>query len=794
MVLAKAREQSVQELPKASKESPMADFFFLPMHRGPLLDEWGTRNREKQLRRIYRHDYNWMVQGAFAGLLKRVASTPWEIRGPENLSGTASKWWAERIKALGKVADSSRPDIEYYQELLRQADWGRGWTSFIKKGVDYLRQDGGWYWEIVAPGSPTGAPTAPPTMIAHLDSLRCFPTGDPEFPAVYTDRKGKLHLLPAGRVVHLVDMPDGDESRPGYGLCALARAASISGREILQGRYIESFLDDKPAPGIASVSGLTRAQRDKAFAAFREEQSRDEQTPWGKTLWMFGADPAIPLNINTTTFQQPPEKFDFKVYTEINVNALALAIGVDVQDLWQLSSGNMGSGAQSEILHQKSKGKALGDLYAQIERAINDILPEEYEFTFKARDEQEDMHEAQVAGQWTSAVSTARDDLQDNEARQILANNVPGFHDAITDEQGELIRVDDADVGAQDELPDAMLEQQELLKPGAQADDQSASDDVPTSQLSQDITAQTVQPMATETKPIAGEDAQDIKEVQAMLDAGLITIGAAQELMGQSPDPALAGLYLVDGVPVPRERVGDLWQSRFGRGIAGFDEVVSGDQRPDDENEKALDTSLGRRADADLGERTKAFQATRSAYVDNWTDLVRSGNDRSTPDRTRFGISARGQLRRHGLEGFRDGLEEGGVEDRELSDDDFDTFSTWLAEQSMFVTELSQRIYQTEEVVDPERSAEMWANKSLQRSFDLGRLSADANGLYEFFGPVVEKSCRHCRVLKGQRHRLKDYIRTGWLPKSDRLDCGGFNCVDQLVRIEGKARGRFPRG
>jgi len=776
------------------------------MQRGPLLDEWGTRNREKQLRRIYRHDYNWMVQGAFAGLLKRVASTPWEIRGPENISGDASKWWSERIKALGKVADSSRPDIEYYQELLRQADWGRGWTSFIKKGIDYLRQDGGWYWEIVAPGTPTGAPTAPPTMIAHLDSLRCFPTGDPEFPAVYTDRKGILHMLPAGRVVHLVDMPDGDESLPGYGLCALSRAASISAREVLMGRYIESHLDDKPAPGIASVSGMTQAHRDKAFAAYRDEQARDEQAPWGKTIWLYGADPSIPLNITTTNFQQPPEKFDYKTYTEINVNALALALGVDVQDLWQLSGGNLGSGAQSEILHAKSKGKALGDLYAQIERAINDILPEEYEFTFKARDEQEDIHEAQVATQWTGAVATARNDLQDNEARQILANNVPGFHDAITDENGELIRVDDKDVGPQEGMPDEVIAQQQLLIDGAKPNDEQTQEQSPqsaTTPKAQQPPSDTPEPVEATTptttteekKPDADdEDTQDIKEVQAMLDAGLITIGEAQERMGQTPDPALAGLYLVDGVPVPRERIGDLWQARFGRGVVSFDAVVSGDTETDETKPKALDTGVGRRSDADLGERTKAFQATRATFVTNFADLLRAATTGDSPNRRRFGIQARGLLRRHGLEAFRDGLEEGGVKDRELSDDDFDTFSTWLAEQSMFVADTSQRIFKSDEAVNPDISAERWANKSLQRSFDLGRLSADANGMYEFVGPVKPGSCRHCKVLKGQRHRLKDYIRTGWLPKSDKLDCGGFNCVDKLVKTDGTTHGRFPRG
>ncbi|MGA0506735.1 hypothetical protein ACO2WS_26100, partial [Escherichia coli] len=68
---------------------------------------------------------------------------------------------------------------------LRQADFGRGWGSLISKVLlDYLRQDGGGFIEVIAPGNPLKAPTAPATGLAYLDSLRCLPTGDPEYPVV----------------------------------------------------------------------------------------------------------------------------------------------------------------------------------------------------------------------------------------------------------------------------------------------------------------------------------------------------------------------------------------------------------------------------------------------------------------------------------------------------------------------------------------------------------------------------------------------------------------------------------
>ena len=97
-----------------------------------------------ELRNVSRHDYNWMAQGAFAGIMKLIASTPWEIKGPDDLSSAQEKYYrmAYKAAAFGK-ATGDRPDVDYWQELIRQADFGRGWGDFCMKGVDYLRQDGG---------------------------------------------------------------------------------------------------------------------------------------------------------------------------------------------------------------------------------------------------------------------------------------------------------------------------------------------------------------------------------------------------------------------------------------------------------------------------------------------------------------------------------------------------------------------------------------------------------------------------------------------------------------------------
>lgn len=667
---------TVQNLPDA-KQYGVSEFGLWSIQtRGPLLAAWGTRQRERELRRLYRHDYNWMVQGAFAGVMKLIASTPWEIKGPSDLSTESEKYYRRSLKAMtGKATDTERPDIEYYQAILRHADFGRGWTSFLQKGVDYLRQDGGWFWEVLAPGDPSKAPTGAIAGIAHLDSIRCIPTGDPEYPVYYIDRMGKWHLLHKTRIRQIVDMPDGDEERPGYGLCALSRAVSIAYREILMGRYIEASLDDKPAPGIIKTN-INDQFRNAALAAYRADQERDEQLPWGKQLWVNSPDVSIPLQLDPVAFSVAPEKFDYKAYTELDVDALALALGVDKQDLWQLTGGTLGSGTQSEVLHQKARGKTVGTLRAQIEREVNDLFPDDYEFVFKYQDEQEDETRARIANLWGDFVAKAGSHLDDMEARRVLANQVEAVKDAITDASGEITRRNDADV------------------PGEQ-----------------------------------GEVVDD----------------AAAPQTGGSQQPA-----------------------------------TNGTKPP-------------------VAQQEKLIQATRLQFEDAFADIIKARVE-GTMNAQRFGIVARGLLRRYGLQAFRDGLEDGGVSPYTAEGAplplDFEEaliYNSWLIQQSIYVTAFGKTLTAGLQIADYDARAGMWWNKSIKAMYEEGRASADANGLYQFIGDDGEESCNTCIRLKWQVHRMKDWRRKRLRPGVDTANfiCKGFACHHYLVRVTGKASGRW---
>lgn len=412
-----ARKQSIQRMPEADKGQYLGVWFPQAEHRPFILPLWGTRDAEMWLRWYDRLETNWMWQGARSGIGKKMSAVQWHVTSED---------------------DSFADAIPYFQAVLQEANFGRGWSHFIQQGTrDFLRSDVGWWFEIIAPGNPLKPPTQAVQGIAHLDSYRCYPTGDPEFPLRYYDIYTGMHLMHASRVIQIVDTPDGDAFNPGYGECALRRAISITMRENLMTRYIQGRLDDNPPPGIV-VTNLHEGERQKALERYIREQNNDRKPFWGNQFWLHAKDANDKPVIETMEFQQAPEKFDFKTYTDLDIDALALALGVDKQELWELASRSMGSGAQSEVLNQKSRGKTFGELLTQIERAINLILPEELTFEFKFRDPSEDAEIANNANVWGTFVTAVAATLSEDEQRQLLANQVEAYRDVVT-KDGEVV-------------------------------------------------------------------------------------------------------------------------------------------------------------------------------------------------------------------------------------------------------------------------------------------------------------------------------------------------------------------
>lgn len=426
-----AQALSVQQLPPVMGSG--GRFFFGDTQRGPLLPAKGTRERELKLRQFYYHDYNTIFRGAVAGLIKRVQSTPSMI-----VAQDADKW----------------------QRMIMNADFGDR-DRFIAKVVSaFCMYDSGAWIEVIAPGDPLLAPSGEAVGFAVLDSLRCYPTGNPTYPVIYYDTHGKMHIMHHTRVVQFVDNPSSEEWLWGYGDCALSRAIAPVMREIMIGRYIEQYLDDKPPPGFTIYGNLSEPQVQNAIATMERDRNTDEGGTWGRNIQVYGLTPENKPTIDHVTFSKAPEGFDYDKYKQNNVREIALALGMDIQDVWELSGGGIGTGTQSEILAQKSRGKAFGRILKGLERLFNMVLPERVEFKWEYSDPQEDIEQADKAAVWANVVLSVTGDTSPEERRLLLANQIPAFKDVLIDADGNLKRLADDDPKAPDEptIGDLILE------------------------------------------------------------------------------------------------------------------------------------------------------------------------------------------------------------------------------------------------------------------------------------------------------------------------------------------------
>jgi len=391
--------------------------------RKALLARYGTQERERQLRNYYRHPQNTLVQGAFAGIVNKLISAPHEVSAPDD-------------------ADSKNA-----QAMLQQAHFGKGFDYLISVTVlNFLRHDRGAFWELIGYGDPSEPLIGSPVAVAALDPLRVRPTNDREYPFLYWSTRGSIHKMHRTRIHQIVDIPDGDDDYPDVGMCALSRGIAIAEREINMARYISARLDDKPKPGVAIAQNLQKDVVEGAFRRLREERLSDEMADWGETVWLYGVDPRAAVDVAFKAFSESPEKFDFTAYVPLDVKMLALALGVDVQEIWELSGGGIGTGTQSQIVAAKARGKTVGRLFSGITRGLNfRVLPPECEFAYKYRDPQEDAERAAAASTYISIAAQVATLFGKRMAAQLLANQSEVFRDILLDDQGR-VRLPDDDI------------------------------------------------------------------------------------------------------------------------------------------------------------------------------------------------------------------------------------------------------------------------------------------------------------------------------------------------------------
>jgi hypothetical protein len=320
---------------------------------------WGTRDRDRWLRNFWKTE-NMLASGVY-NMSTRYAAYRWTLKG------------------LPKAAKAMR-------DILVASEHGRGWEYLIIPTiVDMLTQDNGAFMEIVRLDDSADSPCI---QINHLDSARCFRTGNREVPIIYQDLNSKEHMMKWYQVIELTEFPNPDERARGKQVCAVSRM--LRAAQIM--RDIAIYQHEKVAGQfnrqLNIVSGVSKNAISDALEEQRLEASHEGLQRFILPVILTALDPRANLTKTTIDLASLPEGFDPEVAMRLYVIQMALAFGADPQDFAPLPGHNLGSSQQSKMLHEKGQGKGSALFMSLLEQEFNlqGIMPKSVKFEYEPQD------------------------------------------------------------------------------------------------------------------------------------------------------------------------------------------------------------------------------------------------------------------------------------------------------------------------------------------------------------------------------------------------------------------------
>ncbi len=399
--------EAIKRSAQAFPDQPVTPIYLLQI--ATAADEappWWSPARDRYL------DAFWPTEpylaGAIYSVASRNASFRYELTGPDG-----DTWWA--------------------QQLLAQANFGQGWHDFIMKiTTDYLCLDNGAFFEIIRPakakmfsdnstydavrmpspitGEPTwmpydtqsgkfieaivdddfkvvDSPLSLPIGIAHLDSMRCTRTGNPEYPVIYTDQEGRQHKLNWYQVVTLEEMPSPREEMHGIQHSAVDRCLRLS--QILRDMLI--YKHEKISGRFARAVHLTNADaqllQDAIDQAKVDADDRALQR-YMQPIIISTVDPTAKPEVATIPLASLPDGFSEEETMRWYIAGIANALGVDYGFLSPLPGNKLGTSNQAETQERQARGKSSRLFMQLVTNKLNysGILPRTVEFQFAVSD------------------------------------------------------------------------------------------------------------------------------------------------------------------------------------------------------------------------------------------------------------------------------------------------------------------------------------------------------------------------------------------------------------------------
>lgn len=313
-----------------------------------------------------------------------------------------------KMASLGWSVDSDVSlRVRRAREMLMAFDADRGWVPGLKKHLQaYLLTGNGGFLEVVRQ---TGAPGGRVLGLVHLDPFRCTRTGDVEYPVIYRDRIGGLHVMKAHQVIMLSDMPDMAELWNGVGHCAAERAYPTIQRMAAMSAYIYEKAAGRRPQSLYIVSGLSKTLIDTALKDAELDAEAKGLLVFRGAAVVASVDPTAQVNVAEVPFASLPDQFNLDQERRQADLEYANAIGIDPQllnpDL--VASRALGTGAQARLVAEKAEIAGLTSWRQEFAHALNEhAIDERTTFAFEERDLADEARKAEIASTRAETRST----------------------------------------------------------------------------------------------------------------------------------------------------------------------------------------------------------------------------------------------------------------------------------------------------------------------------------------------------------------------------------------------------
>lgn len=346
------------------------------------ITQWGknVKRRDQQLRDFWPTES--YLAGAVTSVSFRNATSDWQIKHPSTAV----------VIAVTNMLHSAIAGDTF------------GWNPFVNRfSQDLYTQDNGAFIELIRdPGMDANSKfkgaMAPVIGIANLDSGACQRTGNIEYPVIYTDREGEQHKLAWFDVIPFSEYPSAIERMNGVGYSAVTRALRLA--QII--RSVLIFKDEEVSgtnvKKINIVGGVGRTQIDDAVKRTLENAANKGSARYVEHAVLASLDPEKPVSVATVDLAGLPQDFNFDQEMQWYISGLALDFGVDYQEFAPLPGGNIGSGAQSNMLARKASGKGPRNWMDSLTNAFTyyGVIPRGAEMIFNDKNEEEEMEKQTV--------------------------------------------------------------------------------------------------------------------------------------------------------------------------------------------------------------------------------------------------------------------------------------------------------------------------------------------------------------------------------------------------------------